>query len=103
VRSFAVHGAREVIRDIADAETEGRKSGGRLSGASGLVAGARLAAMIPLAKKAIAAVRAGALPTTEETVFGAATARAGDRTGKGRGMPVHQAVDVPVPIETAYN
>jgi uncharacterized membrane protein len=149
VRDAVTHVARDAIRSLGDAKPPAKSSNGRLSGATGLAAGAGLAAMVPLAKKGVDAVRSGAIPTTPTKLAGKAASRAGDRVGsqlkdtvrskiddaggaggiakeaasgllpgtgsdsggkgglagvgKGRRMPVQQAIDVAVPVETAYN
>jgi uncharacterized membrane protein len=149
VRDAVTHVARDAIKNIGDAKPATKSSNGRLSGATGLAAGAGLAAMVPLAKKGVDAVRSGAIPATPTKLAGKAASRAGDRVGsqlkdtvkskideaggaggiakeaatgllpgtdsggggkggmpgvgKGRRMPVQQAIDVAVPVETAYN
>ena len=130
---------------------EEKKSGGGGLGGKGMLAGAALAAMAPMAKRGIEAYRSGGLddfmsklgtgqaledvrsrfgdddeqspdgepqddeqqPRAEEPE-GDDEAQEGDdderepaggpkATGKGRRMPVQQAIDVGVPLETAYN
>jgi uncharacterized membrane protein len=158
VRDVVTHAARDALKNLGDVKPGTKKSNGRLSGASGVAAGAGLAAMVPLAKKGVDAVRSGAVPMSAAKlarkagptkVASKAASRAGDRigsqlkdavsskvdeaggagglvkeaasgllpggggdqggkggmpgVGKGRRMPVQQAVDVAVPIETAYN
>ena len=149
VRDALGHVVREAIKNIGDA-SPGKPKRGALAGSKGLAAGAGLAAMAPLAKKGVDAVRSnGGLPTPSP---GKAASKVGDKVGsnvksavsgkvdeaggagglakqaasgllpglggdsddegggggmpgvgKGRRMPVQQAVDVAVPIETAYN
>ena len=60
VRDAATHVARDAIKSLGNARPAAKKSNGRLSGAKGLAAGAGLAAMVPLAKKGVDAVRSGA-------------------------------------------
>jgi uncharacterized membrane protein len=156
VRDVVTHAAKDALKNFGDAKPGGKKSNGRFSGASGLAAGAGLAAMVPLAKKGVDAVRSGSSPGKMARKAGPtslvtkAASKAGDRVGsqlkdtvsskvdeaggagglvkeaasgiipgmggkegggnggmpgvgKGRRMPVQQAVDVAVPIETAYN
>jgi uncharacterized membrane protein len=150
VRDTVTHVARDAIKNIGDVKPAAKRSNGRFSGATGLAAGAGLAAMVPLAKKGVDAVRSGAIPTKPSKLVGKAASHAGDRVGsqlkdtvsakidqaggaggiakeaasgllpgtggdggggkggmpgvgKGRRMPVQQAIDVAVPIETAYN
>jgi uncharacterized membrane protein len=159
VRNVVTHAARDTLKNLSDAKPGAKKSNGRLSGASGVAAGAGLAAMVPLAKKGVDAIRSGAIPTSPSKlarkaapskVASNAASKAGDRVGsqlkdavsstvdeaggagglvkdaasalipgmggdsgggkggmpgvgKGRRMPVQQAVDVAVPLETAYN
>jgi uncharacterized membrane protein len=140
---------REAAQNIGNA-TPHRKSS-PLSGARGVAAGAGLAALAPLAKKGVDAVRGNGVPTPKPAkLAGKAATKVGDRVGskvkegvsekveqaggagglvkeaasglfspttgdsgggkggmpgvgKGRRMPVQQAVDVAVPLETAYN
>ena len=146
--------AREAAQTVA---TNARKSSknGSLSGAKGLLAGAGVAALAPLAKKGFDAVRSNGAPSMPSVkpgkVAGKAASKVGDKVGtkvkegisdkvdeaggaggiakqaagsvlpggggdgggggkegmegvgKGRRMPVQQAVDVAVPVETAYN
>ena len=56
VRDVVTNVARDAIKNLGDAKPDTKKnSNGRLSGASGLAAGAGLAAMVPLAKKGVGA------------------------------------------------
>jgi uncharacterized membrane protein len=152
VRDVVSHVARDAIKNLGDATPAARKPKGRLSGASGLAAGAGLAAMVPVAKKGYDAVRSGDIPTSPTKMVSKAATGAGNKVGgqvkqavnskvdeaggaggiakeaasgllpfggggddkggskggvpgvgKGRRMPIQQAVDVAVPIETAYN
>ena len=65
VRDVVTNVARDAIKNLGDAKPDTKKkSNGRLSGASGLAAGAGLAAMVPLAKKGVDAVRSGSMPTS---------------------------------------
>ena len=138
---------RESLKQVGDVNGHSKRS--PLSGARGLAAGAGLAAVAPLAKKGVDAVRSnGGLPTPASALSSVAS-KAGDKVGgnlkdvasskveeaggagglvkeaasgllpggggdggssggrpgvgKGRRMPVQQAVDVAVPLETAYN
>jgi uncharacterized membrane protein len=96
----------------------GRRSRGRLSGVRGVVAGAGVAALAPVAAKGIRSIRSGALEDFVEELSEkvGASARAagwsgaggyGTRTipgvGRGRRLPVQQSVDIGAPIETVYN
>jgi uncharacterized membrane protein len=146
VRDALTQVAREAIKNIGDVPPKKRSS--PLSGPKGVVAGAGLAALAPLAKRGVDAVRANGVPTPAKAT-GKAASKAGDRVGsklkdavsskvdeaggagglvkeaasgllpgggddsggkggmpgvgKGRRMPVQQAIDVAVPLETAYN
>ena len=149
VRDALSHVVREAVKNIGDASPDKLKRG-PLAGPKGLAAGAGLAAMAPLAKKGVDAIRSnGGLPTpspakvaskagdkvgsnlksavsgkvdeaggaggiAKEAASGLLPGLGGDSddegggggmpgVGKGRRMPVQQAVDVAVPIETAYN
>ena len=138
---------REALKNAGDVTPKKKPS--PLSGAKGVAAGAGLAALAPLAKKGVDAVRANGVPTPNPgKAAGRAASKAGDSVGsqlkdtvsskvdeaggaaglakqaasgllsgggdsggkdgmpgvgKGRRMPVQQAVDVAVPLETAYN
>jgi uncharacterized membrane protein len=139
---------REAAQNIGNATPQKKSS--PLSGARGVAAGAGLAALAPLAKKGVDAVRGNGLPSPKPAkLAGKAATKMGDRVGgklkegvsqkvdeaggaggvvkeaagglfsptsdsgggkggmpgvgKGRRMPVQQAVDVAVPVETAYN
>jgi uncharacterized membrane protein len=142
---------REAVKNVGSSEPQKKSS--PFSGAKGLAAGAGLAALAPLAKRGVDAVRGGngpSLPTPKPgKVASKAASKVGDRVGgklkegvsqkvdeaggagglakeaasglmpgggdsgggkggmpgvgKGRRMPVQQAVDVAVPLETAYN
>jgi uncharacterized membrane protein len=144
----------QVVRDAAQniGNATPQKKSSPLSGARGVAAGAGLAALAPLAKKGVDAVRGnGSLPSPRPAkLAGKAATKMGDRVGgklkegvsekvdeaggagglvkeaagglfsptsgdsgggkggmpgvgKGRRMPVQQAIDVAVPVETAYN
>ena len=138
---------KDAVSNIGNAAPTSKKSS-PLSGAKGVAAGAGLAALAPLAKKGVNAVRSNGAPTGGK-VASKAAGKMGDRVGgklkegvsekveqaggaggmvkeaasgllpgggdsgggkegmpgvgKGRRMPVQQAVDVAVPVETAYN
>ena len=81
VRDTATHVARDAIKSLGNAKPAAKKSNGRLSGAKGLAAGAGLAAMVPLAKKGVDAVRSGAAPTSPTKLVSKAASGAGDRVG----------------------
>jgi uncharacterized membrane protein len=90
VRDAVTHAARDALKNLGDAKPGAKKSNGRLSGASGLAAGAGLAAMVPLAKKGVDAVRSGGIPTSPAKaarkaapgkVMNKAASHAGDRVG----------------------
>jgi hypothetical protein len=141
LRSAAVGIATEALKNAGDGQPEkkGRFSGAK-AGAKGLVVGAGLVALAPLAKKGLAALTPpeGALSAVGDKVgdkvgdtvsdkvdeaggaggiakeavggmFGGGSDDGGGGgggmpgVGKGRRMPVQQAVDVAVPRETAYN
>jgi uncharacterized membrane protein len=143
----------QVVRDAAQnlGNATPQKKSSPLSGARGVAAGAGLAALAPLAKKGVDAVRGNGVPKPKPAkLAGKAATKMGDRVGgklkegvsekvdqaggagglvkdaagglfspttgdsgggkggmpgvgKGRRMPVQQAVDVAVPLETAYN
>jgi uncharacterized membrane protein len=144
----------QVVRDAAQniGNATPQKKSSPLSGARGVAAGAGLAALAPLAKKGVDAVRGnGSLPSPRPAKLASkAATKMGDRVGgklkegvsekvdeaggagglvkeaagglfsptsgdsgggkggmpgvgKGRRMPVQQAIDVAVPVETAYN
>jgi uncharacterized membrane protein len=145
--------AREAAKNVGNASGgKAKKSPGALSGARGVAAGAGLAALVPLARKGVGAVRhnGSALKGGPAGIATKAASKAGDRiggdlksvagekidkaggagglvkeaasgllpgtgsgdeggksgmpgVGKGRRMPVQQAIDVAVPLETAYN
>ena len=143
--SDAVRGAlgsalKEAMKNVGDATPQKKPS--PMSGVKGVAAGAGLAALAPLAKKGVDAVRNGAGPSklaskaaskvgdsvkegvskkvdqaggaggvAKEALKGALPGTGEDDGGKegmpgvgdGRRMPVQQAVDVAVPLETAYN
>jgi uncharacterized membrane protein len=144
VRDAVGRVVRDAVQNMGDA-TPSRKSN-RLSGARGVAAGAGLAALAPLAKRGVDAVRGNgvSIPSPKPAkVAGKAASRVGGRVkegvtqkvdeaggagglvkdaaggllpgggdsgkggmpgvGKGRRMPVQQAIDVAVPVETAYN
>jgi uncharacterized membrane protein len=147
---------RETVKSVSDSSRSSKKKGGAgpLSGARGVVAGAGLAALAPLAKKGMDRIRPNGVPTPGPTGMASKVAsKAGDKiganlkdvasekidkaggaggivkeaaggllpglgggdgddggkskglpgVGKGRRMPVQQAIDVAVPLETAYN
>jgi uncharacterized membrane protein len=144
----------QVVREAAEniGNSTPQKKSSPLSGARGVAAGAGLAALAPLAKRGVDAVRGnGSLPSPKPAkLAGKAATKVGDRVGgklkegvsqkvdeaggagglvkeaagglfspttgdsgggkggmpgvgKGRRMPVQQAIDVAVPVETAYN
>jgi uncharacterized membrane protein len=146
--------ARETVKNVGNASGAGKskKGPGPLSGARGVAAGAGLAALVPLARKGVGAVRhngsalkggpagmankvaskaterigenlksvagekideaGGAGGLVKEAASGLLPGTGGDEgggksgmpgVGKGRRMPVQQAIDVAVPLETAYN
>jgi uncharacterized membrane protein len=150
VRDVVTHVAHDAMKNLGEARPSAKHANGRLSGASGVAVGAGLAAMVPLAKKGVDAVRSGAVATSPRKMAGKAASKAGDRVGSqvkdavsskvdqaggaggivkeaasgllpgtggedggrkggmpgvgtGRRMPVQQAIDVAVPIESAYN
>jgi uncharacterized membrane protein len=139
---------KEAVKNISSAKADKQTR----AGAGGLAAGAGLAALAPLAKKGLDAVRSNggpSLPSPKPAkLAGKAASKVGDKVGeklkegvsdkvneaggaagiakeaaggllpggdsgggkegmegvgKGRRMPVQQAVDVAVPLETAYN
>ena len=117
------HAARDVVKTVAS--NVRKSSRGPLSGVKGVAAGAGLAALAPLAgkgiQKLVSAGGEGGFPSLfggskEEAPSdngkgeaspgkgnGKSEGEALPGVGKGRRMPVQQAVDVAVPVETAYN
>ena len=126
----------KAAREAGETVRSGAKSGDGLSGMKGVVAGAGLAALAPLAVKGAgklvskvpsptdAAKKAGekAGEGAKDAVGGAGgvagkllpnlgggdgdsggTKNEATGVGKGRRMPIQQAVDVAVPIDVAYN
>ena len=93
VRDVVTHVARDAIKNLGDAKPDSKKKSGRLSGASGLAAGAGLAAMVPLARKGVDAVRSGAVPTSPTKMVGKAASSAGDRVGAQMKDAVSSKVD----------
>jgi uncharacterized membrane protein len=126
----------KAAREAAETVRSGAKSGDGLSGMKGVVAGAGLATLAPLAVKGAgklvskvpsptdAAKKAGekAGEGAKDAVGGAGgvagkllpnlgggdgdsggTKNEATGVGKGRRMPIQQAVDVAVPIDVAYN
>jgi uncharacterized membrane protein len=94
VRSALTSAVREVSKNVGDTKPK-RSSGGPLSGARGLAAGAGLAAAAPLAKKGFDAVRAnGGLPTPSPTrAAGKMASKASDRVGANLKDAVSGKVD----------
>jgi len=149
VRDAVGRAAREALKNMGDSNPVKSSKSGGLSGVKGLAAGAGLAALAPLAKKGVDAVRSnGGLPSLNPaSLAGDAASKVGDKVsdvagdkvdeaggaggmlkdavsgampfgggddddqkgdgmpgvGKGRRMPIQQAVDVAVPLEVAYN
>jgi uncharacterized membrane protein len=146
----------DIVKEAVDNIGEAKENKQAMAGARGVVAGAGLAALAPLAKKGIDAVRSNgdlSLPSAKPgKLAGKAASKAASKVGnkvgeklkegvtdkvdeaggaagiakqaaggllpgsdsgggkegmegvgKGRRMPVQQAVDVAVPLETAYN
>ena len=98
------HAARDVAKTLAS--NVRNSSRGPLSGVKGVAAGAGLAALAPLAGKGIQKLVTarreggdGGLPS----LSGDSKGEAPPGVGKGRRLPVQHAVDVAVPIDTAYN
>jgi uncharacterized membrane protein len=123
--------ARDAAQTVAANARKSSKNGS-LSGAKGFAAGAGLAALAPFAAKGAGKVAQGAKDTVGRGVkagvdkaggAGGIAKEAGKSVipgvgggkkgsgkkndmpgvGKGRRIPIQQAVDVPVPISTAYN
>jgi hypothetical protein len=63
VRDVVTHVAHDAMKNLGEARPSAKHANGRLSGASGVAVGAGLAAMVPLAKKGVDAVRSGAVAT----------------------------------------
>ena len=127
VRDALGTAVREALSNMGEAPPANAKPG-LLSGVKGMAAGIALAAAAPLALKRMDSVRETVSSKAERgsrrrrAGHGQAAGR-GDESesdgegggdsdgskggvagrGKGRRMPVQQAVDVAVPIETAYN
>jgi uncharacterized membrane protein len=98
------HAARDVVKTVAS--NVGKNSRGPLSGVKGVAAGAGLAVLAPLAGKGIQKVvraRGEADDGGLKSLSGDSKGEAPAGVGKGRRLPVQQAVDVAVPIDTAYN
>ena len=93
VRDVVTHVARDAIKNLGNAKPDTKNSNGRLSGASGLAAGAGLAAMVPLAKKGVDAVRSGSMPTSPAKMFSKAASSASDRVGAKMTDMVSSKVD----------
>ena len=94
VRDVVTNVARDAIKNLGDAKPDTKKnSNGRLSGVSGLAAGAGLAAMVPLAKKGVDAVRSGSMPTSPAKMFSKAASGASDRVGAQMTDMVSSKVD----------
>jgi uncharacterized membrane protein len=139
----------QALQEAIGGDEKKKGDGGGLGGGKGMLAGAALAAMTPMAKRGFDAYRSGELkdlvsklgtgqaledvrsrlgsddeqspdgkPQDDEQQPRAEEAQGDDEaqddderepadgpkaTGKGRRMPVQQAVDVGVPLETAYN
>src|SRR5215210_1250665 len=102
VRDVVTHAARDALKNLGDVKPGTKRSNGRLSGASGVAADAGLAAMVPLAKKGVDAVRSGAVPTSPakaarkaapSKVMSKAASRAGDRVGSHLKDTVSSKVD----------
>jgi uncharacterized membrane protein len=71
---------RETVKSVGDSSRSSKKKGGAgpLSGARGVVAGAGLAALAPLAKKGVDRVRSNGVPTPSPTGM---ASKVGDRIG----------------------
>jgi uncharacterized membrane protein len=104
------HAARDVAKTVAS--NVRKSSRGPLSGVKGVAAGAGLAALAPLAGKGIQKLVSGSgeggdggFPSLSGDSKGSGETKgeAPPGVGKGRRLPVQQAVDVAVPIDTAYN
>jgi uncharacterized membrane protein len=104
--------AREAAQTVATNARKTTKSGS-LSGAKGFAAGAGLVALAPLAAKGAGKLAQGAKDSVGKAgknmlPRAGGGNRGGDKNdmpgvGKGRRMPIQQAIDVAVPISTAYN
>ena len=142
----------QALQEAIGGEENKKSDGGGLGGGKGMLAGAALAALTPMAKRGFEAYRSGQLddfvsklgtgqaledvrsrfgggddeeeqspngkPQDDQQQPRAEEAEGDDEaqddderepdggpqaTGKGRRMPVQQAIDVGVPLETAYN
>jgi uncharacterized membrane protein len=83
---------REAAQNIGNATPQKKSS--PLSGARGLAAGAGLAALAPLAKKGVDAVRGNGVPSPKPAkVVGKAASKMGDRVGNKVKEGVSQKVD----------
>jgi uncharacterized membrane protein len=78
VRTALTGAAREAIKNIGDVTPKKRSS--PLAGPKGVAAGAGLAALVPLAKRGVDAVRSNGMPTPSKAT-GKAASMAGDRVG----------------------
>jgi uncharacterized membrane protein len=115
--------ARETVQTVASNKS---RNGHGLSGGRGLAAGAGLASLAPIAFKGAKSLMSGsgngsgpigkAKESLEGNVkdkakegakdalpFGGGKNKGEEGVGKGRRMPVQQSMDVPVPLQTAYN
>jgi uncharacterized membrane protein len=81
VRDVVTHVARDAMKNLGDATPAVRKPKSRLSGPTGVAAGAGLAAMVPVAKKGYDAVRSGAIPASPTKMVSKAASSAGGRVG----------------------
>jgi uncharacterized membrane protein len=94
--------AREAASNAA---ANARKSGrnGSLTRAKGFAAGAGLAALAPLVAKGAGKLGAGLGAGADGGDDDGGSKNEASGVGSGRRMPVQQAIDVPVPVKTAYN
>jgi uncharacterized membrane protein len=82
---------REAVKNVGNAQP--KKKASPFSGARGLAAGAGLAALAPLAKKGVDAVRGNSLPTSPGKVAAKAASKMGDQVGGKLKEGVSQKVD----------
>ena len=91
VRDVVGRAVKEAVKNVGDV-TPAKKSGGRLSGAKGIAAGAGLAAAAPLAKKGIDKVRMGGIGALAPNP-GKLVSKAGEKVGSQVKDTVSSKVD----------
>jgi uncharacterized membrane protein len=85
---------REAVKNVGGGQPQKKKKASPFSGARGIAAGAGLAALAPLAKKGVDAVRGGGMPTPKPgKVATKAASKMGDSVGGKLKEGVSQKVD----------